>query len=134
MSDRAQPGGVARLVFAGGTLVLTGIPVVKLDDWFGKLFWVTDSRIGAVRCDAIRYSQVIAELQRRRIRFDDEVADWKEVRWKAEELHELRPEQLKAVDAWMEAGQAGCVVMPTGTGKTEVALSCLLYTSDAADE
>ena len=131
MSDRSQPGGVARLEFTGGTLVLSGIPVSKLDDWFGKLFWVIDARIGAARCDAIRYSQVIAELQRRRIRFEDGVADWKEVRWKAEELHELRPEQLQAVDAWMKAGQAGCVVMPTGTGKTEVALSIMQQTKVA---
>ncbi|MCX7385839.1 MAG: DEAD/DEAH box helicase family protein, partial [Planctomycetales bacterium] len=131
MSDRAQLGGVARLVFAGGTLILSGIPVSKLDAWFGKLFWVTDARIGAARCDAIRYTQVVKELQRRRIQFADDVADWQEVRWKAEELHELRPEQLQAVDAWMEAGQAGCVVMPTGTGKTEVALSIMQRTKVA---
>jgi len=116
MSDRPQHGGVARLDFAAGTLILNGIPVSKLDDWFGKSFWVIDARIGAARCDAIRYSQVITELQRRRIRFDDNVASWKEVRWKAEELHDLRPEQLQAVDAWMETGQSGCIVMPTGTG------------------
>ena len=79
----------------------------------------------AWRCRAVK------ELQRRRIQFADDVADWQEVRWKAEELHELRPEQLQAVDAWMEAGQAGCVVMPTGTGKTEVALSIMQRTKVA---
>ena len=67
--------GIARLGFAGGTLVLTGIPIVKLDAWFGKLFRVTDARIGAARCDAIRYTQEVTELQRRKIPFINDVAD-----------------------------------------------------------
>jgi len=125
MSEAAQPGNSARLGFSGGTLVLTGIPIVKLHAWFGADFWTHDPRIGAARCDAIFYATVLAELRRRHIRFNAEVAAWQEVRWKSESLHELRREQIAAVDSWMEAGQCGCVIMPTGTGKTEVALSIM---------
>jgi superfamily II DNA or RNA helicase len=131
MPDRSQHSHGVKLEFSGGTLVLTGIPSAKLCAWFGNDFWVADPRIHAVRCDAIRYSAVLAELRRRHIQFDDLVANWKEVHWKAESLHELRPEQLQAVDAWMQAGQVGCIVMPTGTGKTEVALAIMQRTKVA---
>ncbi|MFM8217155.1 MAG: DEAD/DEAH box helicase family protein, partial [Pirellula sp.] len=36
----------------------------------------------------------------------------------------LRPEQQQALDAWSTT-RNGVVVMPTGTGKTEVALSII---------
>ena len=39
-------------------------------------------------------------------------------------LPELRPEQVAAVEAWSQTC-GGVIVMPTGTGKTEVALSIL---------
>ena len=103
-SERAEFGSSARLEFAGGTLVLHGIPLAKLDAWFGTVFWQHDLRIGAARCDAMCYPAVLAELQRRHIRFENDVTAWQEVRWKAESLHELRPEQIAAVDAWLEAG------------------------------
>ena len=37
----------------------------------------------------------------------------------------LRPEQEQALRAWEEAGCRGVIVMPTGTGKTEVALAAM---------
>jgi len=129
MPNATQPANSAKLEFTGGTLVLTGIPLPKLEEWFGRLLWIPDRRIGAVRCDAIHYASVIAELQRRQIRFENMVTEWQEVCWRANALHELRPEQIQAVDAWLSAGQRGCVVMPTGTGKTEVALSIMQRTN-----
>src|SRR5213075_324412 len=44
-----------------------------------------------------------------------------EVRWPQICLTDLRLDQLEAVEAWMGA-KRGLLVMPTGTGKTEVAL------------
>jgi len=38
----------------------------------------------------------------------------------------LRPEQIEAVDAWEAAGRRGQIIMPTGTGKTVVALAAML--------
>ena len=120
-----QSDSSARLEFSGGTLILSGIPIAKLEGWFGTEIWNSDARIRAARCDAIHYSAVVAELQRRRIRFENKASAWQEVRWEAETLHDLRPEQTAAVESWLKAGQAGCIIMPTGTGKTEVALSIM---------
>ena len=38
---------------------------------------------------------------------------------------QLRTDQLQAVEAWL-ASRRGCLVMPTGTGKTEVALKLIM--------
>ena len=38
---------------------------------------------------------------------------------------QLRADQLLAVEAWL-ASRRGCLVMPTGTGKTEVALKLIM--------
>jgi superfamily II DNA or RNA helicase len=40
-------------------------------------------------------------------------------------LPPLRPDQQAAIDAWERAGRRGVIVKPTGTGKTEIALSII---------
>ena len=119
------------LIFADGTLLLTGVPTEQLRDWFPQVLWAIDSRVGAMRCDAIEYPHIADGLRQRRIAFNDSLDQPREVRWKAELTCELRPEQTDAVDAWMNGGQRGCVVMPTGTGKTEVALRIMQLTNVA---
>ncbi len=121
----------ARLEFASGTLLLTGIPAEALSRWFGNRVWVHDGRLQAARCDALHYAAVVAELRRRRIQFEDAVCDWAPVGWRDTAVHELRPEQQAAVAAWLAAGRRGCVIMPTGSGKTEVALSIMQQTRTA---
>ena len=121
----------ARLEFASGTLLLTGIPAEALARWFGDQVWVHDSRLQAARCDALHYAAVVTELRRRRILFVDAVCDWGPVGWRHAAVHSLRPEQQEAVAAWLAAGRRGCVIMPTGSGKTEVALSIMQETRTA---
>ena len=62
--------------------------------------------------------------------FADRVPGWEPIRWPQVKIHPLRPEQQAAVEAWTAARQ-GIVVMPTGTGKTEVALSIMARTAVA---
>jgi superfamily II DNA or RNA helicase len=73
-------------------------------------------------------SCVVAELERRHIRYENRVAIPREVFWKSESHCELRAEQTAAVDAWLQSDRRGCIVMPTGTGKTEVALRIMQLT------
>lgn len=95
-------------------------------DEFAPCVW--DQRVGAWRCDAIHYAELLARLRLRPLEIDDCVPQWRAVRWPKLNIHALRDEQQAAVDAWSAAGR-GCVVMPTGTGKTEVALSIMAKTS-----
>jgi superfamily II DNA or RNA helicase len=124
-------GARAGLSFAAGTLLLHGVPHERLRSWFPDLLWVFDSRVGASRCDALHYGRVSAELQRRSVVCDDLIGVPRPVYWAADSLPELRPEQAAAVEAWQQAGGRGCVVMPTGTGKTEVALRIMQLTRTA---
>ncbi len=61
----------------------------------------------------------------------DEVPQPARVLWPNVDLPPLRAEQLEALSAWTKAGRRGQVIMPTGTGKTEVALAAMAQTQTA---
>lgn len=113
-----------RLCFAGGTLALKDLPVSAVRRVFGELPWQWDERIAAWRIDALEYPAVRRATEARRLRCDDRVAKWQAIDWPPTALPSLRPEQQAAVAAW-HSSRRGVVVMPTGTGKTEVALSII---------
>ena len=86
--------------------------------------WSFDARASVWRCDALHYADVRQDLDDRCFGFDDRVRVPDAVAWPNVQLHSLRPEQHQAVEAWSKTGR-GVVVMPTGTGKTEVAMSIM---------
>ncbi len=120
------------LGFDQGTLLLTGVAQGDLHAVFERNFWSWDNRVGAWRCDPIHYAMV------RRIllghfdgRFHDEVSRPPRVFWPKVDLPDLRPEQSEALAGWRRAGRRGQVIMPTGTGKTEVALAAMVEAQTA---
>jgi len=128
-----------RLLFSGGTLLLEGLSREAGMGVLASPPWVWDPRVPAWRCDAMHYTEVVpfvSPLPRAACGTmgegtstpTDEVPAWRPVRWPKQDLHPLRPEQQAALDAWM-AARRGCVVMPTGTGKTEVALWIMARTA-----
>lgn len=112
------------LRFSEGTLLLSGLASADLKAIFGDHPWVWDPRVLSFRYDAIHYRAVREALDRTGRPFRDEVPGWKAVQWPRNEVPPLRPEQVKAKNAWFASGR-GVIVMPTGTGKTEVALSIM---------
>ena len=110
-----------RLLFDHGTLVLAETPDFEADRVPG-LLW--DPRVALFRAPAWRYAEVLAAL-RHRGPLRDEVrpsalappAAWNAV--------ELRPYQRAALLSWELAGRRGTIVLPTGSGKTQVALAAL---------
>jgi superfamily II DNA or RNA helicase len=115
-----------RLSFAGGTLVLTGVGPAAVKQFFVPNPWQWDGRIGAWRCEAIEYPAVRRGLMAMGTAFTDLVPRWRRVVWPRVQLPRLRPEQEIALAAWKAAGR-GVLVMPTGTGKTEVALTIMAH-------
>lgn len=88
--------------------------------------WVWDPRVTAWRCDAGRYPDALGPLAKRfgpTLAVD--VLRAPGVDWPAFRLPPLRADQRAALDAWEAGGRRGLVVMPTGTGKTEVALAAM---------
>lgn len=113
-----------RLGFSRGTLVLDGPGLEKGHAVLDSGTWVWDARVGAWRCDAYEYPVLRERLQARDCIFEDQVPGWQRLRWPRVQLPQLRPEQHEAVAAWKQA-RRGVIVMPTGTGKTEIALEIM---------
>ncbi|MBN1806748.1 MAG: DEAD/DEAH box helicase family protein [Sedimentisphaerales bacterium] len=114
------------LSFDHGTLLLTGLTDEQLSETRSSLNWMWDTRVGAWRCDAIYYAAVRkAIIERFGSQFCDEVMKPAGISWPKVNLPELRPEQKEALAAWSLAGCRGQIIMPTGTGKTEVALAAM---------
>lgn len=110
-----------RLCFDQGTLVLAEPPDIDLG-FVPGLAW--DPRVALWRAPAYRYAEVLAALELGRVPCLDAVTSagasvsvWRPI--------ELRPYQEQASLAWELAGRAGIVVLPTGSGKTRVALANL---------
>lgn len=114
-----------RLSFSSGTLLLERCPRRAIERVFGPLGWVWDARAGAWRSDAIHYAAVRRRLDESHLACEDSVPQWHAVAWPQVKLHPLRTEQCEAVAAWRHSRRV-CIVMPTGTGKTEVALSIIV--------
>ncbi len=112
---------LVELSFNRGTLLLRGVR--------SRPGWEFDPRVGCLRTHAIDYASARAGLLREfGPRFRDNLRAAVRVHWPRIEPIELRPEQSAAVAAWEAAGGRGLVVMPTGTGKTEVALAAMTRT------
>ncbi len=104
------------LRFTAGTLLLNVRPPARTDR-----LWTYDKREGAHRTFAINYSEVAAALREHIPTCSVDIARWRPMQWHNPPLSKLRPDQETAVAEWMKR-RKGVIVMPTGTGKTEVAL------------
>jgi superfamily II DNA or RNA helicase len=113
-----------RLSFDRGTLTLQGVSRVGMQKLLGAGNWAWDPRVNQWRCDAIHYAVVAARLRQTEFAVQDDVRRWHAISWTRIDLPQLRFEQRQARDHWL-AARRGCIVMPTGTGKTEVALSIM---------
>ena len=114
------------LSFDRGTLLLKGLEYKELPSIPGISTWKWDVRVGTWRCEAIHYFPVRAALHSEFVSsFHDDVPQPVSVCWPKVDLPELRPEQTYALATWKQAGCRGQIIMPTGTGKTEVALAAM---------
>ncbi|MDI9644262.1 MAG: DEAD/DEAH box helicase family protein [Candidatus Verstraetearchaeota archaeon] len=76
-----------------------------------------DRSVGVYRSLALHYPEAIRYLRESGIPFEDRVLDpLPHADFRAEVMP--RAYQLEALDAWLEAGMRGVVVLPTGSGKT----------------
>lgn len=111
--------------FSSGTLTLANADAELIRRVFGLASpWTWDARAGNWRCNAADYIAVREALAQHAEQIENHVRQWTRVAWPAVDLPTLRPEQQAAVAAWLPT-RRGVVVMPTGTGKTEVALSMM---------
>ena len=117
----------AELRFEQGTLTLSGWNPAAVEKVFGKSVWSWDPRSQTWRAPAIAYEKISQLLSGKAVGTRNLVEQWQTVNWANIQLPELREEQQQAVERWMQP-RRGLVVMPTGTGKTEVALRIMAET------
>jgi superfamily II DNA or RNA helicase len=109
------------LRFDRGTLLLLRPPSAELAEALPGMRW--DERVSAYRAPAHRYREIVDALVaarvagRLRATAYARVAPWADI--------ELRPYQQAALTAWEAAGRRGLVALPTGSGKTRVALAAM---------
>jgi superfamily II DNA or RNA helicase len=74
----------------------------------------------SARAPAHRYAHLRAVLDERGIPYEDDVLAAESLALST--TYELRPYQREALDTWTDAGRRGVVELPTGSGKTVIAI------------
>jgi superfamily II DNA or RNA helicase len=106
------------LTFERGSLRLDAPAAACVPPYFR---W--DDRVGAWRTEAINHPRVSEDAARYHLEVVDAAPGFFPAPTFHVNLPPLRPDQRAAVEAWERAGGRGVIVKPTGTGKTEIALS-----------
>ena len=108
------------LRFDRGSLRLEAPGTVPVPPYF-----VWDDRVGAWRTAAVNHLRVQEDAATYRLQLADTASQFFPAPTLRPSLPPLRLDQQAAIDAWEHAGRRGVVVKPTGTGKTEIALSVI---------
>lgn len=111
------------LHFQGGTLVVPRLPE---DAHLSRLF-VQDRRTGVLRAPAYRYREVVLRLRALGLPFEDRARRFEPFEVALVEPVEPFPHQREALDAWIAAGGRGLVELPTGAGKTLLAVLAIAH-------
>jgi len=112
---------VVTLRYDEGTIRVDGSDGEALD---GLSFVEVDERSKSRRAPAFRYPFLLSTCHNRGFAVEDRVLDVPDVDGLST-TYELRSYQQKALDAWREANDRGVLELPTGSGKTVVAIAAM---------
>jgi superfamily II DNA or RNA helicase len=87
--------------------------------------WRWDPRTRTHRAPAIGYASTVRRLRAAGLAYDDHARAYVELDVTARVRRQPRPYQAEALAAWLAADRRGVVVLPTGAGKTQVALMAI---------
>ncbi len=107
----------ASVFFQGGTLVLhenNQLEQVPDPFHFIKNRW---------RCEAYHYPAIVPWMKENGIH--NTVPRWQHLKLELHDTRELHDYQLRAIEAWKQADKRGSIVLPTGAGKTLVAVHAI---------
>jgi superfamily II DNA or RNA helicase len=107
------------LAFDGGTLLVSGADPDVLAALPGCRL---DPRCGGYRAEAYHYRAIVEVLRARKLPYKDEARSYQPTSWRLRSERQPFPHQSEALEAWWQNGGRGVVVLPTGTGKTFLAL------------
>ncbi len=110
------------LVFAQGTVELIGLAPSDPPLHAALRF---DARSGSFRAPAHRYADIVRALMKAKVSYEDRARAYVVLESGARVHREPRPYQTEAHAAWSAARGRGVVVLPTGAGKTHVAIMAI---------
>jgi superfamily II DNA or RNA helicase len=108
------------LRFVGGTVELRGGSPELAAGLPAPCQW--DPRTRCVRAPAAAYAQLVRHLVRSGLPYTDQARRYGVLDGGLAVRRDARPFQAEAIAAWKRAGRRGLVVLPTGAGKSYVAL------------
>ena len=117
------------LSFEGGTLLVSGRDLEQLAALPGCRH---DPRTNICRAEARHYRAIVEHLRRQKLPYQDEARVYEPTPWPLRTSRDPFPHQTEALDAWWHSGGRGVVVLPTGTGKTHMAILAINRTGRPA--
>ncbi len=121
--DQSRAKGQVTLRYDRGTILMSkkgGDGIEVPGRWV-----VSDPRVGVWRAAACRYPDLVEWARGRGLTLRDEVAVWEPVDVETDPDRPLREYQEAALWAWKRVGSRGIVCLPTGSGKTRVAVEAM---------
>jgi len=112
------------LLYDRGTIVIKGLMHIP--------FATQDPRTNSLRAQALNYSDIIHYLCDSGIEYTDQVLDLIPSPHLTTTDVSLRDYQQKALNRWVKVGMRGCIVLPTGAGKTILGIKSIERINSAA--
>ena len=108
-----------KLFYDKGTIRIEDSELIRIPDT------KYDSRIKVLRSYALNYSEIIEYLKKSDINFVDHVPDFiPSPVFQMRDL-ELRDYQEQAIQNWEKSSMRGCIILPTGAGKTVIGIKAI---------
>src|SRR5437016_1262889 len=115
----AMEEATIQLSFDGGTLLVSGAAPERLAALPGVR---PAPRSGGHRTEARYYRLLVEHLRREKIAYRDDARNYQPTPWPLCISRDPFPHQTEALETWWQKGGRGVVVLPTGTGKTHLAI------------
>jgi superfamily II DNA or RNA helicase len=117
--DGKNLGLSARVSFVGGTLLVDGAAAESRGT-------VWDDRTGTFRAPAYLFHEILAHVEKRGAKLEGDLRENWPAEPRAVDSLCLRSYQVEALDAWTRRSRRGVLALPTGAGKTRIAIAAIL--------
>lgn len=114
------PQAAVCLFFEHGTLIVEGVP-----ENIPLAYSTWDPRVSRWRSPAYRYRQLLAHLLRAGYTVWDAARQYNMAQWKEKSGRLAFDHQIDALEAWKAAQRCGVVILPTGAGKSFIAIKAI---------